>query len=421
MAGTLTAVLTSPYHTPETNYWGFTMRGIQPAGQCPTCRVHYKSQKSGFVCPECKGRPQQYRITISFKGETIRRSTTFDGKPLRTPADAYALKRQAENEIDSRRFDPEKWRSKTKIDFTFRHQVLAWYYEKVEEMNRGKLAPSYVPKLNTYIKHYFLPFFEVTDVREILSVKDFANQLPERLSIKYQKNLLIALHNFFKWLKVEARLIPDVPYFKTFEVPEHVPTVITPETQAALLELIPAEHKPIFTFLFNQGVRPSEARALKWKDIEGDTVTIRRTWSGEALREQTKTKRIRYNYLFPETLAALPGRSFDDAFVFTHGVDVKRHYSHNYLNKIFHQACEKIGLKIQLYEATKHSFGTYHINNGVSKDLLQKWFGHASAKSTEIYARVHVVDAFRHMNDMKKKVVEMADYRTTTAHKAENK
>jgi len=87
-----------------------------------------------------------------------------------------------------------------------------------------------------------------------------------------------------------------------------------------------------------------EATALKWKDIEGDTVIIRRTWSGEILREQTKTKKIRFNLLFNETLKALPERRFPDDFVFTHGKALKRHYSDNYLNKIF-KACRQLGLK----------------------------------------------------------------------------
>jgi integrase len=117
-------------------------------------------------------------------------------------------------------------------------------------------------------------------------------------------------------------------------VPEHEPNVISPETQAVILNLVPEEHKPIFTFLFNQGCRPSEVRALKWKDIQGDTVIIRRTWSASKLREQTKTKRIRHNLLFSETLKTLPPKGFGEEFVFTHGKIVKRLYSHNYLNKI---------------------------------------------------------------------------------------
>jgi site-specific recombinase XerD len=49
--------------------------------------------------------------------------------------------------------------------------------------------------------------------------------------------------------------------------------------------------------------------------------------------------------------------------------------------------------------AAKHSFGTYHVNSGISKDLLKEWFGHSSIKSTEIYAKIRVVDAFRQIQN----------------------
>ncbi len=65
--------------------------------------------------------------------------------------------------------------------------------------------------------------------------------------------------------------------------------------------------------------------------------------------------------------------------------------------------------KIELYEATKHSFGTHYVNSGISKDLLKEWFGHASIKSTEIYAKIRVVDAFRQMQKDR-----VADIKTVT-------
>jgi integrase len=400
--------------------WGFTMRGIQPAGQCPSCRLHYKRQKNNFVCPKCNGRPLQYRVSIFFKGDMIRRSTTFDGKPLRTPAEAYALKRQADNEIEGHRFDPDKWKSKTKLDFAFSRLIDAWYKDKVEEMAKGDLAPSYVPKLWTYIQRYYRPFFGDKDVREILSLKAFQKQLPGTLSPKYRKNIADALIGFFRTLK-EDRKIDEVPVSKPIEVPEHEPTVLSAETQQAILEQILPQHRPIFVFLFAQGVRPSEARALKWKDIEGDTVTIRRTWSESVLRETTKTKRIRHNLLFDVTLKALPAKRFPEDFVFLHGVEKRRPYSSDLLNKIFNAAVRELGLPtISLYEATKHSFGTQQVNDGVPLELLQKWFGHTKAEMTERYAKLKVVDAFRAIQERKKAVVEMGNYRTTAAHRAEN-
>jgi len=403
------------YNPPETeNVWGFSMKGIRPEGKCPKCKRSFVKDKDKqyYHCPEHLTKPERFTVSIFWKGERIFRGTTLEGKTLRTFADAHALLKQAEKEKDSRKFDPTKWKSKVKLQFAFSHLIDSWYQDKEDEMKKGTLAPSYVPKLRTYIEHYYKPFFGDEDVREIRTLKPFQRQLPGRLSPKYRKNVVDALKGFFNTLK-EDFIIDAIPTSKTIEVPEHEPIVLSQETQRAILDLIPAEHKPIFTFLFNQGVRPSEARALKWKDIQGDTVTIRRTWSGETLREQTKTGRIRYNLLFDETLKALPQRRFPEDFVYTHGKGVRRHYSHNYLSKIFNTACQKLGLSVELYEATKHSFGTQRVNDGVPLELLQQWFGHTSAAMTKRYAKLKVVDAFRAIQDREKKVVELKSHEMT--------
>lgn len=380
------------------------MKGIRPEGRCPKCKGKFvKDEKKGFLCPEHLTKPERFTIAVFYKGERIWRGTDLEGKTLRTFGDAYALLRQAEKEKESKKFDPSKWKSRTKIEYSFSRLIGRWYDDKADEMKKGALAPSYVPKLNTYMQRYYLPFFGDDDVREILSLKPFIRQLSGSISPKYKKNIVDALMNFFRTLR-EDRMIDEVPVSKAIEVPEYEPTPISQDTQKKILDLIPAEHKPIFTFLFNQGVRPSEARALKWKDIDGDTVTIRRTWSDEVLREQTKNKRIRHNLLFDETLKALPPRGFGEEFVFRHGKDVKRHYSHNFLSKIYNKAIDKLGLKIELYEATKHSFGTQRINEGVPENLLREWFGHAKAEMTRRYAKLKVVDAFRQIEERKTKV-----------------
>lgn len=44
---------------------------------------------------------------------------------------------------------------------------------------------------------------------------------------------------------------------------------------------------------------------------------------------------------------------------------------------------------------------------GVSKEQLKDWYGHTSIKTTEIYAKLQVVDTFRKVEERKRRVVEM--------------
>jgi integrase len=382
----------APYESIE---GGFIMDGITAIDKCPVkgCGKGF-TQKNGYRCPVHGTHARRFRVTLFHKGDKFRRTTTLDGKTLETLQEASGLYQQAESEKRAGTFNPEKWRSRGKYEYSFSYQVDKWLKEKEREMEQGKLAPSYVPQLRRYVISFYTTFYGSRDVREIFNVKDFAQSLPEHLSPKYQKNILDALKSFFLWLK-DDRLINDVPKFVSVDVPEYAFQVISRETQIELLSHIPAEHQPIFTFLFNQGIRPSEARALKWKDIEGDTCTIRRTWSNHQLRERTKTKQVRKIYLFHETVAALPRRTFPENFVFTHGVKLVRQYSKTFLNDLFQAACEKIGVKITLYEATKHSWSTLMYREGVDIKLIQKYHGHSSAKMTERYTKIDHLDAFR--------------------------
>lgn len=383
------------------NWGGFSLKGIRPDGKCPVCNKTFKYNKHrGYICAEHLTSPKRYLVDFYFQGERIRRGTTLDGKSVRSFAEAHALLRQAQNEIDAHRFDPQRWKSKEHLEFQFSNLIWKWYAEKERLMNQGKRAPAYVPKLKTYTRRYYEPYFNNKDVREIFNLKDFANQLPENLSIKYQKNIVDGIKGFFNWLRAE-RLIPDIPVFPSIEVPEYMPKTISHDIQIKLLEFIHVDHKPIFTYLFYQGCRPGEVRGLKWDCIDGDIVMYMRTFSENILKEATKTKNIRHNLIFPEVLAVLPPRRFPFDFVFMHR---GRPYSSKVLNRIFHEAVNAFNqqnhtnLNIELYEATKHSFGTQLINQGVPENLLQEWFGHKRGEMTKKYDKLKVVDAFRNLN-----------------------
>jgi len=414
----------------QNNPWGFSLRGIRAEGRCPKCKGRFKKDiNKGFLCTTCLTRPERFLIDFWYEGERIRRGTTLDGRTLRSFVDANALLRQAENEIEAKRFDVTKWKAKEQKEFNFKTLVMQWYEDKKDLMENNERAPSYVPILLTYIEHYFLPFFGHMDVRDIrtTTIKTFKKQLvnmspkSKKLSLKYQKNILDALNHFFECLVNDDIIaINDKPKIPHIKVPEHAFNVISPEIQSILLDYISKEHHAIFTFLFNQGCRPSEARALKWDCIEDDVVTYKRTWSRRMLKETTKTDSIRKNLLFDETLSILPNRRFPSDFVFSHGKK-KQPYSADLLNRLFNKAVQKfnekleeggetIRLEITLYEATKHSFGTYmHNKLGVTLEILQKHFGHVKIETVLKYTKLQAVDTFREIQEKRKKVVSIRE------------
>jgi integrase len=375
---------------------GVNMKGIRPKGKCRKCGGAFKwDDKHGFQCSECLTTPKRYQIDFSFKGKRIRRETTLEGKTLETFSDAHALLKQARTEIEEKKFDPAKWCSKDRLEFRFEYLIEKWYQDKVRLAEQRKLAPAYLDTLNTQKGRY--GFFHGRDVREIRrrDIKDYAMTLTTALST--QKATLDTLRNFFHSL-YRDEVIERVPGFPSLDVPDREPTVLTQEQQAKILSHIQEKHRPIFIWLFNQGCRIGEARALKWDCIEGDVVVYRRTFSRDVLRDTTKTRRNRANLIFPEAQAALPPRRFPLDFVFTHN---GKPYASKTLDKIFRRAMKKAELKVTLYEASKHSFGTRMVNDGVSLDLLQRHFGHTNKKSTMIYSRLKPVDGMRRVFELR--------------------
>ena len=411
--------MTSPL-TPTYNPLGFDMKGISPEGKCPVCKksFHFNANKLVFICPEHKTEAKRFLVTVHFKGERIRRATNLDGETLTTFAQAHALLNQAETEKRNKRFDPKRWKSRVKINYIFEVLLGKWQDSKEELLKEGRRSPSYVSELPTYINRFFMPCYEGQDVREIRNLDECATYVSvyrkadgEPISLKYKKNVIECLQSFFNWLKKKKYIIelPDFP--DTIEVPEHDPQTISRQTQNELLTFIPEEHKPIFTWLFYQGCRPGEARALMGDCIldgveRQDTVKYKRTFSKNILVEHTKTKNVRFNYIYPEARALLPQAIHPLSFVFTHGIQIKRPYSMPFLNKLYRKALHTFNeahgtnLRIELYEATKHSFGTDQVNKGVPIQWLQQWFGHTSQKMTEKYAKLNVVDVFRKLNNV---------------------
>jgi integrase len=384
------------------NEWGVSMKNIRAEGKCPVC--------GRFRAPKCPHGvfARQFFVDMKYQGIRILRGTDLDGRTLKTLDDAIALRQRLITEIQNRTFNLAKWTSKTKPDFLFQNLCEKWYQEKVREVEQKKLKPFYIIVLRSHINRYF-HYFNNIDVRTIFNLKDFALWLPKELSIGSQKHIITVLSSFFHWCK-NNRYISEVPVMPKIIVPEHQFKALSLEIRLKILEYITEEHKPIFTFLFYQGARPSEARALKWDCIEGDTVIYKRTFSGKVLVETTKESNIRYNWIFPEVMKVLPKRTFPFDFVFKHGKKIKKHYSKSFLHYIFKNALKAYNenngqdLDICLYEATKHSFGTSWRKEGMPLEMIKEWFGHKSSRMTERYAKIDVIEAWKIISLEKKSV-----------------
>ncbi len=185
-----------------------------------------------------------------------------------------------------------------------------------------------------------------------------------------------------------------MPSFPIIRLSERIPQWTSTENQLKLLDAIPEMHKPIFAFILFQGVRPSEARALKQKDIdwEDGIAIIRRTFSKNKLVERTKGRNIKARLLHPLVYEILNrmSRGLPESFVFVNP-NTQKPYSKTRLEVIFSFARKATGIDICLYAASRHSIATNAAMAGVDPRAIRDYLGHSDIRTTEIYTHLDVM------------------------------
>jgi integrase len=188
--------------------------------------------------------------------------------------------------------------------------------------------------------------------------------------------------------------INQLPQFVEFRGGWTIPTkrkvwIDEPEQDKVLEDINPAD-RFIFKFLFNTGVRVSEARALRKKDIYRDRgyIMIRSTFGpvpgGEKLKSvKQKHEREIHFYAALESFWDEIPVSIDSEFVFNNPKTGKP-YTKNINRDIWNPACKKaLGRVVPLNNCGRHSFANQLVRDGVSMDVVSKLLGHSTVKVTE--------------------------------------
>lgn len=389
---------------------------IRSKQKCPQCKANFVMtvvQELGpylqLCCPACKTRPRKYYIDLYSKGfGKIKLYSDQQGNPLSSWEHAERVLVGIRYEIDQKRFDPTKYAKRELKEYLFEFQIEQWYQGKMHDVQLGNLANSYVRTLRLFKENYFKRHFAGMDVREIrgFHIDEFYRKLPVYLqeydnlkkgkrkkgkwSLKYIKNIMTSLEGFFNTLlKIER--IERCPAFPEITVDRKAPKWADREVQLAVINDIHVDDRPIFTFLALQGVRPGEGCALKIKDfdftLENESFTAVRTFSDRKLRERVKSKVERPRALNPVLVPMLKElclNAHPEAFVFINR-RTRKPYSNDILQRIWKKAKAKRGLGLTLYQATRHSFASNLLKDGVDISIISKLLGHTDLRSSLIY------------------------------------
>ena len=146
------------------------------------------------------------------------------------------------------------------------------------------------------------------------------------------------------------------------------------------------------------GCRPSEARALRCKDINLDNMTakISATFSGSVYRERRKGNKsksvtIPIHSEISHYIADRVKNNLPEAYIFVNP-NTGRHYNKNTIQNVWADVRDKANIDpaLRLYDASRHSFASQLVNSGTSLYIVSKLLGHSTVKMTEKYSHSDV-------------------------------
>ncbi len=403
---------------------------IRARGVCPICKKPFTETKIGFICIDHLTTPNRHvldfwrEVAMPGQKKPVRKErtaiySTKAGKVLETFSDACDLKSIIEEELRNKTFDPDAYKKQNQSLFFCSILLQKFLGKKLE-----KVAPGYKREYKRHVK-VFQEYFGDSDVREIASRKIYVSDFIDHLEKTYVKagtwkhktlkNCVDKMETFLNWVHDELELIPSVPSFPDIETEASVHTWVRSPDQLKLFAAVRDEDKPIVGFLMLHGIRPGEARALKCKDIdiEGMTIIVHATFSEETRMPRRKGKKAKplYAPIHPEALEYLKARkaeALDEAWVFPNP-RTGDHYTQSAMQRLWGNVRRELKVSgIRLYDASRHSYASQLVAQGVSIHKVKELLGHSSVKTTDdIYAHADLESLRMEIGKVSLKVVPL--------------
>lgn len=250
-------------------------------------------------------------------------------------------------------------------------------YEEYKASLRANVKESSYITFIQRLDRYVLPSFKNKKVTEITpaDIRKWQDGLTlAGLSVGYKNAIRGAFNNFFAYLKIYdiPNPLSKVKAYKAADNPRSSINFWTEdEFKQFLSTASDVKYKTFFAFLYLTGCRKSEALALRWSDIEGDTVRFEKTVTQKTLDGRRKTtapktaNSVRIVRM-PQTLCALldeyratvPHAPADHVF----GGEAP--FSYNAIDNAFKKYIRASGVKPIRIHDLRHSHASLLINKG---------------------------------------------------------
>lgn len=374
--------------------------------RCNSCAVAMNDRTGS--CPKC-GRAQCH-IVLHWQGTTRRlfKDVRGVGFGYMTAYDQlFAMNR----EIRQRAFSISDWQSAKVKERRLDQQLDKWLDQVKTEVDQNELSFGTYHSYRSYVQNHISPKIGHLDIREIryADLEAFKDSLPRSLKIRTKRTIVNILHTAMTWTWRKG-IIEAMPPFPVVKGNDAAPKIaLTMVDQAAALALIPVEHRDVFEFETETGLRPGETCALKIKDIDFNTctMTVQRTFTMRHLRESDKEghkKAVPLSRRAMDLARAHAAGRFPDDWLFINPA-TGSHYAVQRLGLYWKKYTN---LPCSHYEGTRHSFCTQIVevaDRSAAQDLMR----HADGRSTDLYIHNRteylrdVIEKRGNVSEMKKK------------------
>jgi integrase len=173
-------------------------------------------------------------------------------------------------------------------------------------------------------------------------------------------------------------------------------TVISPRQVEDLRRQLQGADAVLVSVLAYTGMRPEEALALTWGDVQARTIIVDKAVDPDGTIKATKTRRNRtVRLLGPladdlKAFRVASGNPKDSAFIFPRedGKAWKETDYRNWRNRKFKKAATDAGVNITRPYDLRHSAASLWLHELVSPNRVAKWMGHSLATLSKDYDHI---------------------------------
>lgn len=189
----------------------------------------------------------------------------------------------------------------------------------------------------------------------------------------------VAMKEALHWQDQGRPVLVQVPKFPKVVIKNTKDRIITEGEEEKLLAAAAARNDDrawlfvrYIQVLLDTGMRRNEALGVRWKDVNRDTITLRRyTTKNDKPRQVPMTKRVRRALL---EIRNTQRTDLEGPFSFL-GAD--------WVTKEFRRVADSCGLKDVSLHTCRHTCATRLLQRGMDIYMVSKWLGHSSVVITE--------------------------------------